>query len=913
MALQERVTQEDLYLYEILRNPVLCGEFIYNYDLVEGLDEPFTFSWYQRQILSDFNPKVSITTARATGKTVSLTTIILWALVYGLYPGDYILYTVPSKVHLEPVFTNLIRYLRSNSFLKQFIEKNSGINSSDFKITLMNGSTLFCRIAGQSGTGANVIGLHTPMILIDECVTGSQRIQGISKKIFARDLKVGDIVKSWNGNSIEDDVVSSVERLKTNQRVLSIKHEFGSLNIGENHRVYTDDGYIEAKNIKPGDTIYLHLHNNKADFSQVDIDRVKGLVLYGKPIEDIARELGRTVPSVRHILGRRFGGMRNIRDEPLSYITRQVILGTLLGDSSADLRSTKRSCISSNHSIKQREYVDWLVDKLGYLVRATPRVCRNHGWGTLNYSFSTLYHSEIRDLVDVLYKNNKKTVTRGYLDMLEPLSLAVWFMDDGSYSGSLSTHGFSEDENKLIANYFSERWGIRCEVRKDLRKDLYYIQILNIKKFRDLIREHIPECMQYKLDYKLKPTQNIDDSISIIPIDESPSKSLKSSKVLSVSKIRTTPRYLYQITVEKNHNYFCNGVLTKNCGYYPWNTFQELQPSLNVWTTGHRELVAGVPTGVRDRNVLYHADMENNDYTKHRVTAMDNPRITKEDERAALQQYGGVDSDDYIHYFLGKHGKPIFSLFDRSLFNLEPYPVYQLVIDGLKIGDIGEYQQKLAYIPVLQSREHRCIIGIDVGYTEPTAIIIMYINRNGVIKFHARIKLTKVSYPIQEKIIDQLDTKFDPIVIGIDKGNTGIALVQNLVEGKQYALKNFKDRLIPIDFSSWTTLGIDSNGEEIKSRTKPFTVSILQEYSNSHKIMYSSTDLELVAELERMTYTKNAITGDIAYKTLTLRGGKSGEDHFTSALLCGCTAYYLKEEFIINTSNKKRLFNASWA
>jgi hypothetical protein len=84
--------------------------------------------------------------------TVSLSSLIIWMLIFKVFPEDYILYTVPSKVHLEPVFTNLVRQFRSNSFLKNFLDRNSGINGSDYKITLLNQASLLCRIAGQSGT-----------------------------------------------------------------------------------------------------------------------------------------------------------------------------------------------------------------------------------------------------------------------------------------------------------------------------------------------------------------------------------------------------------------------------------------------------------------------------------------------------------------------------------------------------------------------------------------------------------------------------------------------------------------------------------------------------------------------------------------------------------------------------------------
>lgn len=513
--IQEKVTQEDLILYEVLKNPVLAPEFIYNVDLDPVLDEPFGFTWYQREILGDFNPKVSICTARATGKTVSDYSILLWILEFNVFPEDYFLFTVPSKVHLEPVFTNLVRLFKTNSFLKNFIDLKSGINSSEFKITLKNGAVLLCRIAGQSGTGANLIALHTPFIIVDEG------------------------------------------------------------------------------------------------------------------------------------------------------------------------------------------------------------------------------------------------------------------------------------------------------------------------------------------------------------------------------------------------------------GYFPYNAFNEMQPSLNVWTPGHREIVSGVPTGLRERNVLYVVDQENDGYTKHRVSAFDNPRVTEEHIQGFVDQYGNPDSEEYVHYVLGQHGKPVFALFDRNLMQIDTYPVFRLNIDGIKTEDYAEILTKINAFPGIEEKNYGIIFGVDMGYTEPTAISILYLDGKDRLRFHGRIQLNKVAYPTQEKILDVLDSKFNPLLWGVDAGNAGKNSIQTWQLHTDYVHKNYKERIYPVDFSSWIVLGINADGEESKVKLKPFFVSLLQEMTNNHRVVFSSTDTDMIVELERMTYSKNP-NGDISYKTLTERGGKRGEDHFTSALLCGVGAYYMTTEFG-KSAPKIRLLRAIWA
>ncbi len=511
----EKISQEDLALYEILRNPALCAEFIYNYDLDPRYDEPFENTKYQKETLCDFNDHVAMCTARAVGKTVTLVSLVLWIITFNVFPADYMLFAVPSKVHLQPVWDGLLRGFRSNSFLSNFVKRNEGINSSDNSIKALNGASLICRIAGQSGTGSNLVGLHTPFILVDEA------------------------------------------------------------------------------------------------------------------------------------------------------------------------------------------------------------------------------------------------------------------------------------------------------------------------------------------------------------------------------------------------------------GYFPWNAFNEMQPDLNSFTRGHREIICGVPTGMREKNILYSADQENEAYSKHRVSAYDNPRVTEEDINKFKEQYGGEDNDDFIHYVLGQHGKPVFALFDRGLFKIENYPVLKMDIDGIKMSDnIAEMMARIESFPSRVEKNYGVLFGIDLGYTEPTAITIMYVDGNDRLRFHGRIKLTKVSYPIQEKIIDLLDTKFNPMIIGIDRGGAGVSVIQNLTEHVDFIHKNYKHRIMPIDFSSYTVIGTNADGEENKVKTKVFCVSVLQEFSNGHRIIYSHTDSDMIVELERMTYTKNP-NGDISYKTMTERGGSRGEDHFTSALLCGVGAYYFTKEFSI-TKPKAKLMKASW-
>lgn len=354
-------------------------------------------------------------------------------------------------------------------------------------------------------------------------------------------------------------------------------------------------------------------------------------------------------------------------------------------------------------------------------------------------------------------------------------------------------------------------------------------------------------------------------------------------------------------------------ILLDEAGYFPWNTFQELQPVLNVWKPGYREVVAGVPTGLREKNVLYYADRVDPRYSKHRVSAFDNPRLREEDFKNFEDAYNGKDSEEWVHFVLGQHGKPSYALFDRNMMAIEQYPVYKVFINRAELsGD--EYTQilrKLSAIPNTEKRR-KVIFGIDLGFTEPTAIQVLTVDEHNVMRIHSRIKLTQIAYPVQEKIIDFLDSKFEPIVIGVDRGagGQGISLIQHLTDDPQYFAKNYKDRIFPVEFGGNVLIGYDADGNEIRVRTKPHAVQLLSDLCVTHVLRFSTRDLDMISELEQLSYTKTS-TGEIIYRHVGLKGTKSGEDHFTSALLCAVLAYNLTTNEVYRLQ-VKRLAKPSW-
>lgn len=350
-------------------------------------------------------------------------------------------------------------------------------------------------------------------------------------------------------------------------------------------------------------------------------------------------------------------------------------------------------------------------------------------------------------------------------------------------------------------------------------------------------------------------------------------------------------------------------IIVDEAGYYPWSTWLELQPVLNTWQPGFKLFVSGVPTGLRESNVLYYADEVDPKFSTHRTSAHENPRYTDADEERNRLQYGGEDSEDYVHFVLGRHGAPTFAVFDRRLMHFESYPVWKIKFSGVDVQSYAEMVSKLSSLPPMPDHDY-ALMGVDLGYTDPTAIVLLY-SKDGIIRVHARITLVKIKYNLQERLIDYLDTKYDyPAMIGVDSGNEQ-GLVHHLLYSDTYLHKDYERRLVPIKFGSWIVIGEDADGNDIKTKVKPQSVSVLQEYSNSHRIVYSSTDMELVEELERMTYRKTP-SGELVYSTLTPGGGRRGSDHHTAALLCAMMVQYLKTSDLIFSKRRVKLYSGRW-
>jgi hypothetical protein len=185
----------------------------------------------------------------------------------------------------------------------------------------------------------------------------------------------------------------------------------------------------------------------------------------------------------------------------LTQLQKSLIIGSILGDGYVRIMlSRKDAFLEINHSIKAKEYVDWKYSVLKNICKSGPKE-RDTNEGRVVYRFFTKQNHEIKNLLNMFYKNGKKIVPPDL--KLDPVILAIWFMDDGSKSGLsvyLNSQQFSlADQNRLL-NKLREV-GLNARLNRD--KKYYRIRILSesVLKFNQIINAHIIPSMRYKMSY----------------------------------------------------------------------------------------------------------------------------------------------------------------------------------------------------------------------------------------------------------------------------------------------------------------------------------------------------------------------------------------------------------------------------
>lgn len=270
-----------------------------------------------------------------------------------------------------------------------------------------------------------------------------------------------------------------------------------------------------------------------------------------------------------------------------SYITIndigvEILKGKALGDGHID-RHNKTWAVSYSHSEKQLEYLEHCSYVLGDFSTGSVGEATS-GFGSNMLRARTKQTPQIKDIFSEWFNHDIKIVPEGF--EFSPISLAYFYMDDGSLSHSdkqkdranFAVCNFSEESVRNLVSAFS-RLDIKATSYKD-SEGYFRIRLNTVEAYKmfHIIVKYVPHCMRYKLPEELRDLPYVDISDEVITYTRYFEYDLH---IISIEE-DTDQHYRYDITTSTS-NFIANNTLVHNSGRSGWSWAVGREPLLPIF------------------------------------------------------------------------------------------------------------------------------------------------------------------------------------------------------------------------------------------------------------------------------------------------------------------------------------------
>lgn len=190
-------------------------------------------------------------------------------------------------------------------------------------------------------------------------------------------------------------------------------------------------------------------------------------------------------------------GRIGARLPPLTGTLRDVLVGSLLGDGHLKAVSPNTAVFDERHSVKQEPYITWKARAFGPYFKSFYRWNKKSGDKTYTgCGFRSVTCARLKPFHDLFYPGGKRIFPANLPELITPLALAVWFMDDGSRGPRIS---FGLDDLSLHRAVESlQALGLTPRIYgTGSNKTLGFPGQSHV--FHALVSPHVPDCMAYKL------------------------------------------------------------------------------------------------------------------------------------------------------------------------------------------------------------------------------------------------------------------------------------------------------------------------------------------------------------------------------------------------------------------------------
>jgi len=341
--------------------------------------------------------------------------------------------------------------------------------------------------------------------------------QKFSGEVMSYDSKVGQImpkkVVNWFDNGVTDEFLQFTV-------ARSGKNGRSQFALTRNHLVRTPGGWVEADKIAVGDRVMLA----QADY--------------------------------------------------LSDLQWQVVRGALMGDGALSqnrLSGNRGARFRMGHSPKQAAYIDWKASLFSNIRQSRS----TNSKGDIFIDLTPL--PELAELREAVYRGGQKHLSSNYLESLTPLSLAIWYMDDGSFSirakglqerthdgsgrSEICVEAMAEDTRQRLVEHLAGAFDLHptLSLRGARKKAVLTFDKDETAKLHARIAPYVHPSMDYKLLERFRGQFAVEPEFVAPRILPAP------APVLDIHvKPKTRSMHRFDIGVEGSHNYLADGVIVHN-------------------------------------------------------------------------------------------------------------------------------------------------------------------------------------------------------------------------------------------------------------------------------------------------------------------------------------------------------------
>ena len=192
--------------------------------------------------------------------------------------------------------------------------------------------------------------------------------------------------------------------------------------------------------------------------------------------------------------------------EDLTDRQKEIIIGTLLGDGHLE-KNGRYTRLRVDHYNRHKEYIFWLVKELtpfSLLPRTISETDKRNGKVYSRWHFSTKSLPIFDEFRELFYVGKRKIIPEKLDKFITPLSLAIWYMDDGfrrkdSKGFYLCTSSYTQKEHAVLQEVLYKRFMILTKIHHQREYLRTFIPSAYADRFNTLVKPYIIPNLSYKL------------------------------------------------------------------------------------------------------------------------------------------------------------------------------------------------------------------------------------------------------------------------------------------------------------------------------------------------------------------------------------------------------------------------------